>query len=428
MADENRNPWMTRRAALRGLVGALAGASVSTSARGAEARSEAVGGSSRKTGKLAPRLAASGAVRAEEQPTGSEIWQVETQLRYSHTYASIYGERSWCSADSRYFVYLRNNEYLWAQNKVELMLVEFGTWRRCRLDITTGRPGMAISHAGVLYYLKHFAEDDGVYLMRNELSGGVSEKLCRIDRFMLTLGTASTDGRYYAYGTVLDKRWKEFGVVLVDLETGKETVIDRDPYLCNPHPHFEPGEGKCILIQHNRGCRFSPEGERIRIVGPEGATMYLLSVPEGIRTPLKVGTPHTDPISGHETWAGTTKEIWMTAGDLWSVREGEEAQKLTDGFNFVHVHASRCGRFFLCGNHRGEYDLVLGSRKTGKTAVVCSAKTRTDGPPRTIKNTHPRPYLSPDLKWAVFLSNRSGSPQVHVASVPEGLVRRLSEA
>jgi len=413
---------MTRRTAVRTM---LAGA---TTAAGSVARGALAQAPAKKrpaTPARARRGSPSGARRVERQATGSEIWQIETQLRYSHTYASIYGERSWCSADSRYFVYLRRNEYLWGPNNTELMAVALGTWERYRLDICTGRPGMAISHDGLLYYLKHHAEDDAVYLMRADLSEGRPQKLLRLDGFVMSLGTASTDGRYYAYGTMLDKAWKLFGVVLVDLNTGRREVIDRDPSLCNPHPHFEPGEGKCILIQHNRGCRFSPEGERIHIVGPEGATLYLLSVPDGKRTPLQVGKPHTAPISGHEVWAGTTQEIWMTAGDLIAVREGEPARKLTKGFNFVHVHASRCGRFFLCGNHRGQYDLVLGSRKTGKTAVVCSAKTRTGGPPRTILNTHPRPYLTPDLKWAIFLSNRSGSPQVHAASVPDGMVEKL---
>ena len=421
MTDSEASSPITRRALLKNLA---AGA---TAAAGVGAHTAIGRAAEKQATRSHPRATPSGARRIERQPTGSEIWQVETQLRYSHTYASIYGERSWCSADSRFFVYLRRNEYLWGRNDTELMVVEFGTWRRYRLDISTGRPGMAVSHAGVLYYLKHFAADDAVYLMRADLAIGKPEKLCRIDRFVSSLGTATTDGRYYAYGTVLSKTWDLFGIVLVDLKTGRQTVIDQDPYLCNPHPHFEPGGGKCMLIQHNRGCKLSPEGERIRIVGPEGATLYLLSIPDGKRTPLPVGNPHTAPISGHEVWAGPTKEIWMTAGDLWAIREGEKARKLTDGFNFVHVHASVCGGFFLCGNHRGGYDLVLGCRKTGKTAIVCSAKTRTDGPPRTIKNTHPRPYLTPDLKWAIFLSNRSGAPQVHAASVPDGMVAELSK-
>ncbi len=421
MSDGQPKTSITRRTAIKSMITGAAGAAVTSSAKPAAANEQ-------QTASRAKLAKPSGAKRIERQPTGSEIWQIETQLRHSHTYASIYGERSWCSADSRWFLYMRENEYLWSRNNHEYLLVELGTWKRYRLDIGTGRPGLAISHSGVFVYLKHFPSDDKVYLMRADLAKGIPEKLCPVTRFMLTLGTATTDGRYYAYGTVLSPTWDLFGIVLIDLKTGREQIIDRDPFLCNPHPHFEPGEGKCLLIQHNRGCRFSPEGERIRIVGPEGATLYLLSVPDGKRTPLAVGTPHTDPISGHEVWAGPTKEIWMTAGDLIAVREGEEARKLTNGFAFVHVHASRCGRYFLCGNHRGGYDLVLGCRKTGKTSVVCSARTRTDGPPRTIENTHPRPYLTPDLKWAIFLSNRSGAPQVHAASVPEAIVKEISEA
>jgi hypothetical protein len=412
MPNTQRTCAITRRSALGNIAGGLAALVGAPSARSATTR----------------RTAPSGAIRVERQPTGSEIWQIEPQLRYSHTYASIYGERSWCSRDSRYFVYLRHNENLWGRNKTEIMVVELGTWQRQRLDITVGRPGLAISHDGVFYYLKHFAADDQVCLMRVDLAKGSPAKVHPIKGFVMSLGTASTDGRYYAYGTVLDPKWKLFGMTLVDLKTGTETILDRDPDLCNPHPHFEPGEGKCMLIQHNRGCKISPEGERIRIVGPQGATLYLLSVPDGKRTPLRVGKPHTAPISGHEVWAGATKEIWMTAGDLWAVRQGQDARRVTKGFSFVHVHASRCGRVFLCGNHRGEYDLVLGSARTGRTAVVCSARTRTDGPPRTIKNTHPRPYLTPDLKWAIFLSNRSGAPQVHAASVPEGLVEKVCTA
>ena len=203
MSDGQPKRSITRRTAVKSMITAVAGAAVTSSAKAAD--------DGRQTASRAKLAKPSGAKRIELQPTGSEIWQIETQLRYSHTYASIYGERSWCSADSRYFVYLRQNEYLWSRNNHEYMLVELGTWRRRRLDVSTGRRGVAISHSGVFYYLKHFADDDTVYLMRANLDDPRPEKLVPIRRFMLTLGTATTDGRYYAYGTVLDPTWKRFG-------------------------------------------------------------------------------------------------------------------------------------------------------------------------------------------------------------------------
>lgn len=37
-------------------------------------------------------------------------------------------------------------------------------------------------------------------------------------------------------------------------------------------------------------------------------------------------------------------------------------------------------------------------------------------------------YLTPDLKWVVFNSDRSGFPHIHAASVPPGLIESLSQA
>ncbi|MCH7558921.1 MAG: hypothetical protein IIB56_15920 [Planctomycetes bacterium] len=46
----------------------------------------------------------------------------------------------------------------------------------------------------------------------------------------------------------------------------------------------------------------------------------------------------------------------------------------------------------------------------------------------SAQNTHPHAYLTPDLKWVIFNSDRSGFPHVHAASVPEGIIEELSKA
>ena len=94
------------------------------------------------------------------------------------------------------------------------------------------------------------------------------------------------------------------------------------------------------------------------------------------------------------------------------------------GYWFQHVGVSRCGRFFCCDDWQGTCKVVIGSIKTGKTAVVCESKaSRKRG-----QNTHPHPYLTPDLKWVIFNSDRSGFPHVHAASVPEQTIAELSKA
>jgi Tol biopolymer transport system component len=38
------------------------------------------------------------------------------------------------------------------------------------------------------------------------------------------------------------------------------------------------------------------------------------------------------------------------------------------------------------------------------------------------QDTHGHSYLSPDAKWMVFNSDRTGQPQIHVASIPDAIV------
>ena len=65
-----------------------------------------------------------------------------------------------------------------------------------------------------------------------------------------------------------------------------------------------------------------------------------------------------------------------------------------------------------------------GSTKTGRSVVVCDSKTK----PTRSQNTHPHAYLTPDLKWVIFNSNRSGFPHIHAARVPDGMIKGLLEA
>ena len=188
------------------------------------------------------------------------------------------------------------------------------------------------------------------------------------------------------------------------------------------------------MIQHNRGGKYTPDGERVQLTGPEGATLYLLSVPEGKRTTLQVGTPYTTRCTGHEAWIGHTREMLLSVsasgdyapekGNLLGVRAGGPPRVIARGYKFGHVGVSRCGRLFCCDDYQGTYQVVIGSTQSGKSAVVCESKTS----PTRSQSTHPHPYLSPDLKWVIFNSNRSGHPHVHAASVPEGMVEELLKA
>ena len=214
---------------------------------------------------------------------------------------------------------------------------------------------------------------------------------------------------------------------------GEQKILDRDPYILNPHPQFEPVREPGLLIQHNRGGRYTADGALERLVGLEGATLYLLSVPQGERTELQVGTPYTTPCTGHEAWVGDTGQVLLTVaargdfsaeqGNLLAVRAGEPARTVSRGYRFNHVGVSRCGRLFTADDWQADYKIIIGSTATGRSAVLCASQTS----PTRAQNSHPHAYLTPDLRWVIFNSNRSGFAHIYAARVPDTMVEPLLE-
>ena len=414
MSHEKRSRQVTRRTVLQRIGAASAGAvGLSILSRPRSAR-----GATRVTWKAAD---------------GVEVWQLTSK---SYSQANIYCEHSYCSADSRCFVYQCENETRQdGANPAEYRVMTLGTWHERRLDEGLARTGVAISRDGVLYYLKHFAAKDGLYLMRANLTKGNPERLCRLKGRLWSIGTVSPDHRYYACGKMLDGEVEDgkqvFGVWLVDLKTGEERILTRGTDIMNPHPQFAP-DGTRLLIQHNRGGKVLPGGKYAGLTGPQGATLFLLSVPDGKRTTLQIGTPHTTPITGHETWIDPTGEILASVvcrdayagpkGNLLALREGAPPRRVAKGYRFNHLHASRCGRVFLADDWQPPFRQVMGSIATGKTSVLLDMY---DTPRQMPKAAHAHTYLSRDLKWAIFNSDRSGPILLYAARVPDAFLDDL---
>ena len=365
----------------------------------------------------------------ERLANGVEVYRVSSQRVPQ---SNIYCEKAYCSADGRNLVYQRRVDEP-GPNRTEFVVVELGSWREERLDLARGISGCAIADDGSAFYYHKQAPDGTLALLRADLTTGQVVELYRFARARrwTSLGTISPTGRWYAVGAVGDRRWQRFDIVLVDLERGTEQIVDSDPYILNPHPQFDPGNDTRLLIQHNRGGRYSPDGKLQRLVGPEGATLYVLSVPDGIRQPLQVGKPYTTPCTGHEAWIGTTGRIALTVaasgafaperGNLLTVRPGESARVLARGYRFNHLAISRDGSLFVADDWVAPYRIVLGSTESGKTVDVCAAGGRVT----RSQLTHPHAYVTPDHRWVVFNADRDGCPHVYAARVPDELLKQL---
>ena len=366
------NKTMTRRAALRRLAGSCATAAfLPTAAHLAQSRATAA--------DLPARAA--GAVIASEA-NGTEIHQVTTErLRQSNIYCEI----PYCSRDSRYFVYQRTDPAL-ADNHTELMVVELGTWKRHRLDVAVSAGGCAMAPDGTFYYHKGVGHETA--LMRADLAAGTPQEVFRRPggpAMIRSLGTVTSDGRYYAGGVAIARREPAlFGIALIDLRKGTETVIDRDPRIFNPHPQFDPGRGKWLMIQHDRNRTVGPNG-KTPITNAEGATLYLLSVRDGKRAPLQIGQPYTTSVTGHEAWIGATGEMLLSVvasgnfapdkgGSLLAIRPGGAHRVVAGHYYYNHVGVSRCGRLYSTDDYRDDFNIVIGSPRTG--ARPSSARRR----------------------------------------------------
>jgi len=362
-----------------------------------------------------------------EEQNGAVVHQVTDD---AYRKSNIYCELPYCSADSSRFVFQRQNPD-GSPNRTEYVACEFGSWEAQVIGRGLGGPGM--THRGLFFY-RRVVPGSCQELVRLDLGTLESRVVYEFPESLETrgLGTISPDENYYAYGVTISYAPKMFGIELVDLARGTREVINTDPDICNPHTQFEPTHGKQVMVQHNRGCEFAEDGTRLKLVGEEGATEYLLSIPDGQVTRLQVGPPYTPPITGHEAWIAGTESILMSVraegdyspenGNLVRVQAGGAAATVSSGYRFNHVGTSPCGGYFFCDDWHGASKLVIGSIETGTNAVVCEAHTSRG----RSQDTHGHPYLSPDLKWLVFNSDRPGEPQIHVASVPPEMIKALS--
>ncbi len=360
----------------------------------------------------------------ETLANGVAIWQVTDDPRPVY---NLYCERPYVSPDGSRFLYGRA-----MGGELEYLLCEFGTWRS--EVVGRGLPSVGVSYQGDHYYARRGAH--GAWeVVRIALHTGQSEVRFTLPRDQPGIDchpAVSPDGRYLAFSSVLSFAPQRFGVFLADRDTGQCARIHEDPWICNAHGQFDAGQGRTLMLQHNRGCEFTPDGKMVKCVGEkDGCTLFLLEVPSGKVTRLPIGIPYTAPLTGHEAWVGRSAELIFTvespnaytgaadaAGNILLIRPGENHRRIAQGVAMMHIGTTPCGRYFHAdGNPQGR--IIVGSPRTGRFMDVCLSHAKYT--PQFGQMGHPHAYLAPDFRWMVFNSDRTGSPQVYAAAIPAGL-------
>ncbi len=217
------------------------------------------------------------------------------------------------------------------------------------------------------------------------------------------------------------------------MEAGDFACVHQGRDIFNAHLQFEPGAGRDLLIQHNRGGALDEQGTIVRLVGDEGATFYLIDRAGGNLRRLNIGKPHSRPVQGHQVWLGPTGRILSTLvrrpgddpdeGDLVAIGPGDDRpREVARGRAFDHVAVSPDGRYFVC-DVNPTAEIVVGAVATGRVRVLCASHSSLGRP----QYTHPHPFFSPDLRQVLFNSDRTGLGQIYMATVPEGFLASLDE-
>jgi hypothetical protein len=238
--------------------------------------------------------------------------------------------------------------------------------------------------------------------------------------------TISPDERYFVANTRV--KGDVWGLYRVDLKDGTWDLFHQHPHICNPHPQFEPSKGQDILVQLNRGSVIDDDFNIIHLVGEEGATLYVMDKDGGNVRYLPVGKPHTPPVTGHECWVADTGKVILTTGgqlgtELHLVTPGEErSRRIWKNVGFSHISASTDGRFFVTDDYRSA-KIYVGDIASGRMLPLCDTGSSFGGP----QYTHPHPYMTPDARFVIFNSDRTGLAQVWAAEIPRGFLESLCE-
>jgi len=370
--------------------------------------------------------------KVEEFPNGVAVFQATDEPRDA---SDIYCEACYCSPDSRCFVYARHLPPGQAAVQ-QFVACEFGTWEKAVVG-ETDYPGAATMAKGRFYYLRSGPGGER-QLVRLDLARRQERVLPLPPGLPLSGGPAvSPDEQYLACFEARSFSPQMFAINLVELRTGRVLPLHQDPYICNPHHQFEPSEGRFLMVQHNRGCEFAADGTLRKLVGREGATLFFIEVPSGRVIRPAIGPPHTHSISGHETWMGSSGELILTLnvqqdydrgkGPVLGVRPDGTVRPICPPYQANHIGMDALGRLFAADSFDPD-EIVVGCPRTGRTAVVGPARSRyvrRRDRPEYLTDHHPHPYVSADLKWVIFNSDRNGVQQVYAARLPDDLIGAL---
>jgi len=257
------------------------------------------------------------------------------------------------------------------------------------------------------------------------------QRLCEIPETFGVMGairTISADGRRALFSV-------RGGVGAVDLHSGEARIAFTRDDCVNAHAQYcrQPGS-RLVSIQVNDGAEFDADDNMTRLVGDNGASLWVANDDGTNATRLNVGGSPLEHVQGHQCWLGqTTRKIttlhrrdradqpWVQDRIVTIGPDDEHYDIVGEGEGFTHIHTTRDGRYWVSDCNRTAR-VFVGSVKTGRYRLFVNTGA-TFG---SHQSTHPHPFFLGDDRAIGWNSDETGVAQVYVARIPDGFLDSLA--
>ena len=139
------------------------------------------------------------------------------------------------------------------------------------------------------------------------------------------------------------------------------------------------------------------------------------------------GTRHWHPYTQtpqewltHESWLGKTGRVlicyWPTG--LIEIEPDGSGFRMIAKINAWHAGATDDGRYCVVDTNWPDRGIHLIETETGRMCKVCESFNNPSG-----SGTHPHPSFSPDGRWIIYGSERTGSPEVYLVDTRQAIER-----
>jgi oligogalacturonide lyase len=166
-----------------------------------------------------------------------------------------------------------------------------------------------------------------------------------------------------------------------------------------------------------------PLGRGVRMFIPDGEGRRLILADFNGNTVARYGTTplaHQAPLGTSGLHQGCA--VLPTRAILTMAEGDEEAVPLVEGPYFWHSSGSIDGDWIVADTNWPNEGIQLICVKTRRFGTLLHAHNSAGHP----QWTHLHPFFSPDCRHVAFGSDWSGTPQVYVAKVPQGLSEELA--